>query len=70
MKPALDAISGLSLTAFNYEEAIAILKKRFGNKQRIINRHMDILVNVSSVINEDTRKLMGLYDASESHVRS
>ncbi|XP_068692734.1 uncharacterized protein [Montipora foliosa] len=42
MKPALDAISGLFLTASNYEEAIAILKKRFGNKQQIINRHMDI----------------------------
>ncbi|XP_068712813.1 uncharacterized protein [Montipora foliosa] len=57
MKPALDAISGLSLTASNYEEAIAILKKRFGNKQQIINRHMDILVNVSPVIDEDPRKL-------------
>lgn len=70
MKPALDAISGLSLTASNYEEAIAILKKRFGNKQQIINRHMDILVNVSPVINEDTRKLRELYDTLESHVRS
>ena len=44
MKPAFDAISGLSLSASNYEEAIAILKKRFGNKQQIINRHMDILL--------------------------
>ena len=70
MKPALDAISGLSLTASNYEEAIAILKKRFGNKLQIINRHMDILVNVSPVINEDTRKLRKLYDTLESHVRS
>ena len=70
MKPALDAISGLSLTASNYEEAIAILKKRFGNKQQIINRHMDILVNVSPVIDEDPRKLRELYDTLESHVRS
>ena len=59
-----------ALTASNYEEAIAILKKRFGNKQQIINRHMDILVNVSPVINEDTRKLRELYDTLESHVRS
>ena len=63
MKPALDAMSGLSLTASNYEEAIAILKKRFRNK-----KHMDILVNVSPVINEDTRKLRELYDTLESHV--
>ena len=70
MKPALDAISGLSLSASNYEEAIAILKKRFGNKQQIINRHMDILLNVSPVTNQDTRKLRELYDTLESHVRS
>ena len=62
MKPALDAISGLSLSASNYEEAIAILKKRFGHKQQIINRHMDILLNVSPMTNQDTRKLRELYD--------
>ena len=62
MKPALDSISGLSLTASNYEEAVAILKKRFGNKQQIINRHMDILLNVSPMTNQDTRKLRELYD--------
>ena len=62
MKPAFDAISGLSLSASNYEEAIAILKKRFGNKQQIINRHMDILLNVSPMTNQDTRKLRELYD--------
>ena len=39
------AIAGLSLTASNYNEAIAILKKRFGNKQVIINMHMEILLN-------------------------
>ena len=30
-----EAISGLKLTSANYEEAIAVLKKRFGNKQQI-----------------------------------
>ena len=35
---ALDAISGLSLTAPNYKEAISILEKRFGNKQRIVSK--------------------------------
>ena len=70
MKPAFDAISGLSLSASNYEEAIAILKKRFRNKQQIINRHMFILLNVSPVTNQDTRKLRELYDTLEAHVRS
>ena len=52
------------------KKQFAILKKRFGNKQQIINRHMDILFNVSPVINEDPRKLRELYDTLESHVRS
>ena len=70
MKPGLDAISGLSLTASNYEEAVAILKKRFGNKQQIISHHMDILLNVSPMTNQDTRKPRELYDTLESHVRT
>lgn len=39
LKESADAITGLSLTAANYEEAVAVLKARFGNKQRIVNRH-------------------------------
>ena len=33
------AIAGLTPTNANYEEAVATLKKRFGNPQLIINRH-------------------------------
>ena len=36
LKSAKDAIEGLALKAANYEEAVAILKKRFGN-QHLIN---------------------------------
>ena len=49
VKSASEAISGLSLTAANYDEAVAILKRRFGNKQLIINRHMETLLNINSV---------------------
>ena len=45
---AREAISGLTLTSTNYKEAIAILKKRFGNKQQIISKHMDILLEEPS----------------------
>jgi len=38
---AAEAISALILTASNYV-AIEILKVRFGNKQQIINRHMEM----------------------------
>ena len=71
MKPASDAISGLSLTATNYEEAVAILKKRFGNKQQIISRHMDILLSINPVnSSQNIDKLRHLYDTLEAHVRS
>jgi len=46
---ALEAITGLTTTEANYEEAVATLKKRFGNPQLIINRHMEALLNVSGV---------------------
>lgn len=68
-KPAVDTISDLSLTASNYE-AIVLFNKRFGNKQKIINPHMDVLLNVSPVTEQDTRKLKQLYDTLESQVRS
>ena len=34
---AYDAVAGLALTAANYEQAVEILKKRFGNKQLIVS---------------------------------
>ena len=48
-RSAEEAISGLSLGAWNYEEAIDILKATFGNKRQIIIRHMEILLNLESV---------------------
>ena len=70
-RTALDAISGLSLTAPNYKEAVSILEKRFGNKQRIISKHMDALMNLDAVASSTNLKgLRQLYDQVESHVRS
>ena len=47
--PALEAISGLKLIGANYSEAVAILKKRFGNKKQIIAKHMDTLLNLDTI---------------------
>ena len=67
---AADAISGLTLTSANYEEAIGVLEKRFGNKQLIINRHMDLLLNLDAVTSHnDLKGLRKLYDVVESNVR-
>ena len=70
-RSAAEAISGLSLGASNYQEAIDILKARFGNKQQIINPHMEILLNHESVTSHyHVRSLSQLRDTIESNVRS
>ena len=55
--PAANSNSCLSLTATNYSEAIAVLQKRFGNKQQVINKHMDAFPGTwSSFINARPQK--------------
>ena len=67
---ASEAIAGLTLTAANYDEAVATLKRRFGNKQSIVNRHMDILLRLEPVTSiYNLKGLRQLLDAVESNVR-
>lgn len=69
-KSATEAISGLTLTAANYKEAISILNKRFGNKQRITDRHMDTLLYLDAVTSQgNVRSLRKLYYVVETQVR-
>ena len=71
VKSANEVISGLTLTAANYDEAVAILKRRFGNKQLIINKHMETLLNINSVKSGlNIQALRQLHDLIESQVRS
>jgi len=68
---ALRSITGLSLTGNNYAEALEILQQRYGNKQVIVNSHMDELVNIAAVTNMNaTKKLRELYDKVETNLRS
>ena len=68
---ALEAISGLTLTGANYDEAIEILRRRFGNKQLIINKHMEQLLSIDAVTSQhDVKGLRHLYDIIEANVRS
>lgn len=67
---AAESIAGLTLTSANYDEAIATLKARFGNTQLIVNKHMDALLHLSSVMSHhDLKGLRRLYDSVETHVR-
>ena len=68
---ARDAISGLMLTEANYAEAISILRRRFGNKQQIISKHMDILMSTDAVTSPNNVKaLRHFHDVVESNIRS
>ena len=67
---AAEAISGLTPTEANCEEAVAMLKKRFGNPQIIINKHMEVLLHVSSVpSHHDIKDLRRLHDSVKAHIR-
>ena len=67
---ASEAIAGLTITSANYQEAIATLHKRFGNRQLIVNRHMDALLSLGTVNSDrDIQGLRCLCDVVESHVR-
>ena len=68
---AADAIKGLETTEKNYKEALDILEKRFGNKQVIVNCHMDALIKLSAVVGaNNTKQLRQLYDEIEMNLRS
>ena len=69
-KTAAEAIAGLAITNANYEEAITILKTRFGNRQMIVNKRVDDLINMAPFhSNHDLRGMRQLYDLVEVHVR-
>ena len=68
---AAHTIAGLQITHENYDEAIQLLEKRFGNKQIIISRHIESIMDLPKIIsNEDLRGLRSLYDKMESATRS
>ena len=65
-----EAIAGLALTSANYHEAITTLKKGFGNKQQIFNKHMDVLLHVWPVTSHhNLKRLRRMYDLVESPIR-
>lgn len=70
-RSAREAVSGLALTAANYHQAIETLKKRFGCKQLIVNKHMDALLQVEAVTSsQNPRALRKLLDSVSSHIHS
>ena len=69
-KSAAEAISGLTLTANTYKEVVTILKKRFGNQQQIITKHVDILLSLEPVTSQHKlRELRQLFHLVEAQMR-
>ena len=67
----LEAISGLTLTAVNYQEAVSILEKQFGNKPQVIAKHLDVLIHVDAVpFPHNIKGLCHPYDLVELNVHS
>ena len=62
------AIAGFPLTNNNYKQAVDLLKARFGEPQKIINNHMQALLNLPNPANDIT-SLQQFYDSMETHVR-
>ena len=68
---ALEAVAGPNLSDPNYKEAIAILERKFGNRQCIIDAYMDQLLNVNAVTSATNLSgLRHLFDVIENHIRS
>jgi len=66
---ASEAISGLSVTSENYDEAVKILKERFEDVQTIVNAHYTELIEIPAVRNNIT-SLRSFIDNIKTHVRS
>ncbi|XP_068670895.1 uncharacterized protein [Montipora foliosa] len=68
---AAQTISGLALTSSNYDHAVQLLDKRFGNKQVIISKHIELLMQLPKVSDgSDLKQLRQLLDRTKAAVRS
>ncbi|XP_066934625.1 uncharacterized protein [Clytia hemisphaerica] len=68
---ALRSVSGLTLNSENYQEAIQILKDRYGNEQILISAHMEALLKMNKVRGrDDLKNLRKLYNDVENCLRN
>lgn len=65
---AARTIAGLPLTEPNYGQSISLLKERFGQPQKLINAHIQALLDLPSPTN-DLPSLRLFYDLVENHIR-
>jgi len=66
---AARAIKGLTLSEGNYNDAVELLKQRFGRPQQIICAHMEELVKIPCCTNDRPQSLRYIYDQITVHIR-
>ena len=65
------AVNGLTLTDSNYDEAVTILRDRFGNKQLLISANMDRLLSIKPISDvNDVGQISGMFNDIETCVRN
>lgn len=70
-KSAANSLKGLTLSSENYQNAIKILKDRFGDPQIIISANTDALLPLPSVpSSHNILELTNVYDTIEIHARN
>ena len=67
-KDASRSVAGFPLTNANYQRSVELLQERFGQSHRIINAHMEAMLNLP---NPSTQlvSLQQFYDTLETHIR-
>ncbi|KRZ08573.1 hypothetical protein T4B_14298 [Trichinella pseudospiralis] len=68
--PALDVISGFSITATNYPEAVKTLRERFDRADLIIQHHIIQLAEIKKMTEPSPTGLRKLYDKLMLHFRA
>ena len=65
---ATRVVAGFPLTDVNYQCSITLLRERFGQPYKLINAHMQALLNLSNATNS-LSSLQSFYDTVENHIR-
>ena len=66
---AARVIGGFLLTDSNYTHSVTLLKERFGQQYKLVDAHMEALLNVSMASNT-LANLQSFYDTIQNHMRA
>ena len=66
---AARVIGGFPLTDSNYIHSVTLLKERFGQQYKLVDAHMEALLNVSMPSNT-LANLQSFYDTIQNHMRA